>query len=687
MKQLKYWILTALLLLAVTDLTAQSFKLSAGLREMLTEDATVLRRVADSQSRISLIMKVKGAQQMAQVCADYGMEMVTDLGHIAVVAVPVDQIEKAASDPRVVRMEKEGGFHYCIDKARETVNVNPVTNGQSPLSQAYTGSGILVGVLDCGFQYNHPTFIDANGKSRILKSWDKEKTDGEPKDIVLTTSDEILAHECSYGSRYGKDPSNHGSHVAGIAAGSGRYKGMAPESGIVLSDFNVPMVKEGSSQLYSDGVLTGMSNLFSYAAEVQKPMVVNASLGNNMGFSTETKLMQEAFAQLTGPGRIIVAAQGNEGDEKEGCCYLSSGTNTQGDVNMKCGDLKISSDIYWRSAAPLSVVFDIKKGNDTKTVTINSSELTNEVKVSDQGDYVVKSLRLDDAPDGKQVWKVSFVPKNEGGFDLNIVAKVTGSQPFEAYTKFLNLINAPQGFTLSTAYTCCVPAAFPNVIAVGNFCNRNFPNDVQDKVGVMNTSSSWGPTWDGRNKPDVSAPGSILSAGNWYCPENEEEKTKETYDIPGKEYKETWVGQNGSSQASPTVAGIVALWLQAKPDLTPDDVLGIIRETSKAIETIPNNHSGAGIINAYAGLCKILGLPTAIPTLSKNQPEGVTFRLAGDVLYADGAEDGCPVTVYSLSGAVLQKTTVQQGCISLHGFQKGVYAIQLGTQGSTLVRK
>ena len=54
MKQLKYWILTALLLLAVTDLTAQSFKLSAGLREMLTEDATVLRRVAASRASASL---------------------------------------------------------------------------------------------------------------------------------------------------------------------------------------------------------------------------------------------------------------------------------------------------------------------------------------------------------------------------------------------------------------------------------------------------------------------------------------------------------------------------------------------------------------------------------------------------------------------------------------------------------
>ena len=72
--------------------------------------------------------------------------------------------------------------------------------------------------------------------------------------------------------------------------------------------------------------------------------------------------------------------------------------------------------------------------------------------------------------------------------------------------------------------------------------------------------------------------------------------------------------------------------------------------------------------------------------MSKNQPERVTFRLAGDVLYADGADDGTPVTVYSLSGTVLQNTTVQQGRISLSGLYKGVYAIQLGTLGSTLIR-
>jgi len=57
------------------------------------------------------------------------------------------------------------------------------------------------------------------------------------------------------------------------------------------------------------------------------------------------------------------------------------------------------------------------------------------------------------------------------------------------------------------------------------------------------------------------------------------------------------------------------------------------------------------------------------------------------VLYADGADDGTPVTVYSLSGTVLQRTTVQQGSITLPGLQRGVYAVQLGQLGSTLIRK
>ena len=59
--------------------------------------------------------------------------------------------------------------------------------------------------------------------------------------------------------------------------------------------------------------------------------------------------------------------------------------------------------------------------------------------------------------------------------------------------------------------------------------------------------------------------------------------------------------------------------------------------------------------------------------------------LPDDYYYSE--ELGKTVTVYSLSGTVLQNTTVQQGRISLSDRKKGVYAIQLGTLGSTLIRR
>lgn len=690
MKTFSRWSLTILLLLGVTAVTAQSFKLSGGLREMLAEnsDNAGSRQLTDSQSCIRLIMKVTEAQQMVPVCADYGIRIVADLGHIAVVDVPVSKIVKAASDSRVVRMEKEGGFHYCLDEARKAANVIPLTNGHEPLPQAYTGKGIIVGVLDGGIQYNHPTFLDANGLPRFRKIWDYDDKDGQPEPVVLTNAADILARKYSYTSCNGIGSTNHGSHVAAIATGSGRHRGMAPESDILFSDAAINPISERGYELYSDYLLTSVKNMTDYATEHQQPMVINISLGNDLGFSTETKLLQEAFGLLTGPGRIIVAANGNEGNTEEMKHYFHSGSNLTESIIFNGQTIPMSYDIIWKTGGTLAFNLDIAIGTDNSTETLSTSQLTDgTLPAVERAAYKMNFLQLDDAPDGKHIYRLRFIPKGINQ-TFSVTASVTAEQSFEAFSKMLGITSASpaEACTISNAYTSAVPGTFPNVIAVGNYCNRVLPNGVEDMVGIMNNSSSWGPTWDGRNKPDVSAPGSIISAGNWYNPRNTEEMV-ENYDIAGSDAKETWVAQSGSSQASPTVAGIVALWLQAKPDLSPDDVLSIIRKTSRAIEPIPNNHSGAGVIDAYAGMLEVLGLPTSVPTLSKNQPENVTFRLVGNILYADGADDGTPATVYSLSGTVLQKATVQQGCIALSGLQHGVYAVQLGTIGSTLIRK
>ena len=65
----------------------------------------------------------------------------------------------------------------------------------------------------------------------------------------------------------------------------------------------------------------------------------------------------------------------------------------------------------------------------------------------------------------------------------------------------------------------------------------------------------------------------------------------------------------------------------------------------------------------------------------------MTFRVQGDMLYADGAADDIPVTFYNLSGTIVRQSKVENGTVSLSGMPKGVYAVQLGTHGSTLIRK
>lgn len=66
---------------------------------------------------------------------------------------------------------------------------------------------------------------------------------------------------------------------------------------------------------------------------------------------------------------------------------------------------------------------------------------------------------------------------------------------------------------------------------------------------------------------------------------------------------------------------------------------------------------------------------------------GATFRVSGDLLYADGVADGTPASLYNLQGVLVSQTTVEGGAISLASLQKGVYAVQLGSLGSTLIRK
>jgi hypothetical protein len=230
--------------------------------------------------------------------------------------------------------------------------------------------------------------------------------------------------------------------------------------------------------------------------------------------------------------------------------------------------------------------------------------------------------------------------------------------------------------------------------------DEEYTEENNEVVGDYAFFSSYGKDLAGHKHPTVCTPGRDIVAGFNSFDTGLDDKNI----LEKKEYSNQFKGQtsareypygfsSGTSMATPAAAGIVALWLQAAADmgktLSNDDIKDIIKNSSDTDEYTKKATSrfGAGKMNAYKGLLYVLGIDTSIPTLSKEQPRDVNFRVSGDIVFTDGAEDGTEVTVYNLQGVAVRQTVVQGGAFSLEGLQKGVYAVQLGKLGSTLIRK
>ena len=157
-----------------------------------------------------------------------------------------------------------------------------------------------------------------------------------------------------------------------------------------------------------------------------------------------------------------------------------------------------------------------------------------------------------------------------------------------------------------------------------------------------------------------------------------------------------YMAQSGTSMAAPVVAGVIALWLEANPKLTPQDILNTIAECSNHPDntlTYPNNIYGHGSIDAYKGLLHVLDI-VDIPSLSKKHAQDVRFYVDGDMLKidfddTDAMNNKISVSVYTLHGILV--ATGNDTSIDVSHLPDGIYAVQLNTgsaktSGSTLIK-
>jgi serine protease AprX len=146
-------------------------------------------------------------------------------------------------------------------------------------------------------------------------------------------------------------------------------------------------------------------------------------------------------------------------------------------------------------------------------------------------------------------------------------------------------------------------AKAPWVISVGagvkdgslaDFSSRG----TKDKGGTFDFE---GKEWTWEDRPTVTAPGVDIISTRVIAPLSALSAEKDIEMIEPA-YLPYYATMSGTSMATPHVAGIVALMLEANPLLSPDEVKSILEKTATNMPGHEPWEVGAGYVNAYAAV-------------------------------------------------------------------------------------
>ncbi len=641
------------------------------------------------------------------------------------VEIPIDKIQTLAQLSEVVEMSVPQRAEPTMKEARAMSHVDKIHEGKE-LYTPFKGKNVLIAVIDQGFEFRHAAFLDKDGNSRVKWLWDRsgysskqaeDKSKPATFDIPIGTD------------AYNRGAKGHGTHTTGIAAGSdvgnGQY-GVAPEADIIM----IP------STFLDTEVLEDVKFVKSKAKLQQQPWVINLSFGSQEGPHDGSRSYDQEMSKLGGEkGGILVASAGNDGNSN---IHIKS-LIPVGETRYLLFDYHDYDKLKDEEKKTKALVFDLwaqnTDGIDRLAVKPfllinNKIEFMNkdfwdkhgwfsnykspssqkfQTKVwlklplirSEQNDAsILFGLQLTNPTQDKEVEVHGWVSQG-GTFIKKSLPKI----------KFEHIIRGDNDYTIADA-----AGNIPSAITVGAYTSRSTHiNKLTKKgynfnmeVGRRSYFSSMGPVLNTSvKKPTVLAPGAqICSAYNKLYPNFDKNDwlLSEKVTINGEDFY--YADEQGTSMASPYVAGVIALWLEANPNLTHTDIEKILEKTSVKPQGAGNvwtKQEGYGRINAYEGLKMALkmakvnpqaGNPTAIERVSASaQP----VTLQGDkdewkVLF-NNPERTATLSFLTLDGRVVLQRSLQQiaqgqeETFSLAHLPSGVYLLRVATPGAQITHK
>jgi len=585
----------------------------------------------------------------------------------AIADIPVDVLEQVAALTNVRKVAVAKILAKKTYVSRQLTNVddllNLTTDAQNAgLSQAYNGSGVVLGVIDTGIDFAHSMLSG----TRLKKKY------------VYNTTSEAMEEYAGTTAKYTDE--THGTHTSTIAGGSNltstayvyttgtsyttvnnaQFGGMAPGTDLVLCDLG--------EQLSDANIAWSMQKIAEYAESVGKPYVISLSLGGHFGPHDGTGDMADVCAQLTGPGKVIVFAAGNEGEDGIYLGKNASASNPAQSVLSSQTRSSYSVDYgmvlsYARTPnTELAVRYHVVNTNSNTILWTSNEITTDDYFVDNQGNIELYGAEIsvnDVGSDGTTKLSTYFTAYNNDSDNYGYLCGYMDLDPHnnkwyvETILYYLKAVNNNYKIAMSvyprtgTSYVDSWPASyidftassakynnvaftagnnessasdessFPSVISVGSYVSSKYwragttsgsnqtwtNNGTYQQISMFSSYQSEGSGPTGLKQPWITAPGEVILAGynSSYTPESN------YYYAYGSNKK--LGAMSGTSMACPCVAGITCLFLQANPQLTPAQIKTVMKETAIK-DTYVNgtyaSHFGQGKIDALAGVQYIL---------------------------------------------------------------------------------
>lgn len=643
------------------------------------------------------VYKLKGQYYIAALCKvnpgfnksqaiKNGLDVGAVIGGIASVRVPLHLFNSNFSFPGITYLEVADKIAPQLESAVVDTRADSVHMGYG-LPQSYTGKNVLIGVVDWGFDYTHPTFYDTTlTQNRILAAWDQEKTSGPAPTgfshgTVYTDTAALMAAESD---TFSVVTDYHGTHVAGIAGGSGGgtiHRGIGFESNLLFSQ----MKQDLSSSLDAFQWMYDISQ-----AEGKRLVINNSWSSYGLNPMDGTSLISQAIESFINLGVVFVFSGGNNGNVN---LHLKK-TYTGDSLKSRIGGFDYTDPYLWGQS--ISMWGEAGNSFSTQLRITNSS---NVILVSTPLYFSLTAPAYTDSflvTGSDTIWYKLTV---EDAHPLNgrpqMLLQVRNLNPLlrcvlfgqaasgtvhywnaEVHTVFSGNIGQPFISNASGQvngdknYATPHPGITDGVITVAAHVSN---------AGIT-SFSSYGPRMDDVLKPDVSAPGSsVTSAFSSFSAEAFTVITSVVFN--GKTYE--FVKLSGTSMSSPMVTGIVALLLEANPGLTPDQVKTIIINTAREDSftgTIPPTGStrwGWGKVNAYAAVQSSFTI--GVEEIGKNDPDFIVYPNPNDgILFVKGKMNGNEQYILSgTDGKQVISGKLDPGGINLDNLSQGIYLLKI----------